>query len=151
MTKNNLFNLYTTLKAINVKGVKFNYAVAKNINLIEPEVKAFQKAGAPSPEFTAYEKERVELAKSHAKKDEKGRPLSKDNRYDIENQELFDTEFEALKETHKDAIDARNKQVEELNAILEEETKLDLFKVKQEDLSEELTTQQLTGIMDIVE
>ena len=136
MTKSELFELYVGLKSItNLKGVKFNHAIARNINKIEPEIKALQKSLEASDEFNEYEKKRVELAKEHAKKVD-GEPLLENNRYIMEDKEAFDKAFEEFKLDYTEVIEAREKQAEDYNELLEEDTDIELYKIDLENIPE---------------
>lgn len=59
---------------------KLAYAIGKNLM-------ALQEAAE------LIERQRVAIAESYAKKDEEGKPIVKDNSYDMENMEAFKTEF----------------------------------------------------------
>jgi hypothetical protein len=151
MKNNDILNLYDGLSKINLKGVKFSYGVAKNIALLKTEVESLSKAQESSKEFVEYDNARIELAKKHAKKDDKGEPVVEKNSYVIENQEAFDKEFETLKKTHKKALDERENQIKDFNDLLEKETDIQFHKIKLEDVPEDISTEQMTTIYDLIE
>lgn len=135
-----------------LKGVKFSYGVAKNINIINQEIETFKKAIEPTEDFTTFENERIELCKKHAKKDENNEPLLKDeNRYDIVDEVAFNKELDTLKEKHKKALDEREQQLKDYANLLKEETTVTLHKIKLADVPEEITVAQLESIYDIIE
>lgn len=146
-----ILNLADALSKINLPGVKFAYGVSKNLNILKPEVIALEEARKQSPEFQQYEKERVVLAIKHSEKDEKGKPIILENQYKLADQEAFDAEFIVLKEKHKDAIEKREAQVKEFNDLLEKEVKLELHKIKLEDVPATITTKQMNDIFDLIE
>src|SRR3990167_10828895 len=114
MTKQEATNLYRNLNRLgDLKGVKFAYAVSKNINLIKTEIDLLEKAIAPSEEYKKVDELRVAICEKYAKKDENGKVIIKDNAYDIEDTEAFEAELKKLKEEYKKEFDARDKQVEE--------------------------------------
>jgi hypothetical protein len=152
MTKGENINLYATLTKLGkFAGVKFAYAVAKNISLLKPEYEALVKAVEPSDDFKKFEIERVELAKYYAKKNEAGEPISKDGKYELEDEKVFEFAFEALKETHKLAIDARHTQIKEQEELLKEESTVVLYKVKLEEVPKDITAEQMSGLLEIIE
>ena len=153
MTKSEVLQLYNNLNQLGkLSGVKFSYAVARNLALLKPEVEAINKTLEPSKEFLEWDKERVALAQEYSKKDEKDKPIVEGNRYVMENEKTFNKELEKKQKNHKSAIDAREKQIEEYMKLLEEKTdEIKLYKIKLEHIPESITTQQMNGIVDIVE
>src|SRR3990167_6316664 len=153
MTKSEVLQLYNNLNQLGkLSGVKFSYAVARNLALLKPEVEAINKTLEPSKEFLEWDKERVALAQEYSKKDEKDKPVIVGNRYVMENEKTFNKELEKKQKNHKSAIDAREKQIEEYMKLLEEKTdEIKLYKIKLEHIPESITTQQMNGIVDIVE
>ena len=121
---------------LDVKGEKFAYAVLKNKQKIDSafdDWMEISKKYNPTDAFLAYDKERVELAEYHAKKDDKGEPITTGEgnaeRYDIEDTETFEKELEKLKDKHGDAITEREKQIEDYEKEMDEEFELDIHKV----------------------
>jgi hypothetical protein len=156
LTKNKVVELYIALNSVgHLSGVKFAYAVSRNIAILKPEIESIQAAEKPREAFQQYDKERIELAEKHAKKvnglaqtivsgkRKDGSPLLE---YVIENRQLFDTELMALKEKHKAAIDERERQEEEFESLLKDETEVDLYKIQLKDVPQAITTRQMTGI-----
>src|SRR3990167_2149607 len=119
MTKGQLVELFSTLNTLGkLQGVKFTYAVARNIAALKNEVEAINKSLEPSSEFMVYDKERVELAQKFAKKDEKDKPLTENNRYVMEDEKGFDKAFAKLQEKHKEVIEKREKQFKDYIELL---------------------------------
>lgn len=159
MLKSEAVALYQNLNKLGqLKGVKFAYAVSKNLNMLKPEVESLEKASAFSDEYKKFDDLRVALAEKHSHKDEKGKPIMiprADNPrlsdYSIENQALFDKEFEALKSEHLTVFDARQKQIEEYNELLQTESTVVLYKVSVADVPADITVTQMYSISAIVE
>jgi len=162
MTKQEVLTLFRALNALSgLKGVAFSYAVAKNLRRLGEDVESMQKASELSKEFNEYETARIELAKEHAKKDADGKPVTEDEKddngkvisttYVIANQKAFDKELEALRATHKEALDARQKQIDEFNALLNEESDVELHKIKLADVPQDITTEQMNGILPVID
>ena len=145
MKYKDIVELNKSLKAVEqLKGVKFAYAVAKNTKIIEPEIDSLKEAAKSSEKFTSYQQDFKELQMEHAEKNEKGDLVIKDEK-------AFTKALEKLQEEHREAIDGRKKQSDEIEKLLEEEVELKLLKVKKEELPEDITAEQLKGIMEIVE
>lgn len=151
MTNKNIIALYNDLKAINLKGVKFSYGIAKNLSILEIEIKAIEKTTEFTPDFKNYEKERIELASKHAKKDEEGKVVIENGRYILEDKDTADQEFKELREKYKEALEERDQQLEDYKALLEEESSVELFKIKLSDVPEDISTEQMTSIFAIIE
>jgi len=151
MTNQNILDLQQGLNQVkNLSGIKFAYVVSKNINKVNSEVETFKETIKPSDAFNQYEKERIELVELHAKKDEKGKSIIKGNEYEIENRQAFDAQFEVLKEKHKEALDAREKQLKDFDAFLKEESKLELHKIDVNEVPSTITVAQMSGIELII-
>lgn len=159
MTKNEILNLYRGLLSLNkarIAGVKFAYAVNKNINILKSEIEALDEAKKFSEEFLAFDKERIIMAEANAKKDEKGKPLTATDpltnmgSYVMENEAEFEVKFVELKEKHKPAIDARDVQVKEFEELLKTPSTVELHKLKIEDVPATITTDQMSIIMPIL-
>lgn len=99
-----------------LQGLKFAYAIARNINILKPE-------------FERYEKDRVTLAETFAKKDKDGKPETKDNTYVFEDVKLFQEELEKL---GKETID------------------INLYMLDYKDVPQNISAGQLSSIFQIV-
>ena len=133
MKNKDLFNLFNSLCNLsNLKGIKFSYGIIKNKKNIKNEIEILQNIIKPSQEFIEFDKEREKLCKKYSKKDEKGEIIIKNNNYDIKSEckEIFNKEFDDLKEQNKEFIIKREKQLEEYNKLLEEECNIELHKIK---------------------
>lgn len=158
MKKLEIINLYQVLGTMGkLVGAKFAYAVAKNLNILEQEITALDKALKMSEGYKAYDSARVELAKKHSKKDEKGEPevvtdpKTGMTQFVILDMETFDKEVEELKKDHKDALEEREKQIRDYKELLETESRVELYKVNLEDVPKEISVEQMAQIYQIVE
>lgn len=152
MTKQQAVELYQTLNGFgNLTGSRFAYAVAKNLNHLKSEIQALEAAVKPLPGFEAYDTARVELAKSHAQKDEKGEPIVKGNQFVIEDLDAFNKALEELKAEHKETLDIRQTQIDEYIKLLKEDAAITLHKVKLEDVPKEVTVNQMMAIQEFIE
>ncbi len=86
MKKQEIVNLLNGLfKVGNIAGRKFGYAIARNVAILEPEIKKFNEA-------------KEAIVKNYSKKDKKGNPLKDEKGFIIEDQEGADKEYRALLE-----------------------------------------------------
>ena len=154
MKKTEIIQLYRNLNTLGqLQGVKFAYAISRNLAILKPEIEALEKASSPTPEFLEMDKERIKLVEEHAEKDEKGKPKKKGNEYVIPEDKKgdFENAFEVFKIEHKELFDAREKQIEEYNALLQTESTIVLHKVNLADVPQNITVQQMHSISSFVE
>lgn len=158
MTKGELIVLVVSLANIkSMKGIKFNYTIAKNINLLKGEYESIMKGNEQSEGYKEYDKKRLEILEKYSKKDDNNKSVIVVDRglanYAIakEKQTEYKEEIEKLQKEHKKAIDEREKQVKEFQKFLKEDVKVKLFKVKLKEVPEDITTEQMTSIFDIIE
>jgi len=153
MIKNKqILSLSQSLKnVVNLSGIRFCYGIARNSVIIDREIEVFQTTTKASKEFQEYDTKRIELAKEMAKKDEKGNPVIKDNAYVPENQKAFDKKIEELKGEYKEAVEAREKQIDDFNEFLEKESGVKLYMINFEDVPKEINAGQLMGLMPIIQ
>lgn len=156
MLNKELFEIYKGLVEITpLKGIKLNYAIAKNIALLKDELGPIEKALEALPEFTAFQKERVALCEEYAKRDENGMPMKhtvagQESYIFAENQKAFEKAFESLKEAHKDTIKAQEEKLEKDREFLSEPTKLVLHTVEMADIPEDVDTDQMKALYPII-
>lgn len=152
MNKFKLESFYRILVGLRDKtlpGVKFNYALIKNINLITPEVEANDKVKSASKPYMDYQEKRVELAKKYAAKDEEGNPIILNNVF-----QGLDGNQEFIKE-----LDVLNKESEaslkEIDDFMRQEVLiLDFpYKIKLEDIPEEIMKEEggMNSIFELIE
>ena len=158
MKKREVLALWINLNKLGeLTGVKFAYAIAKNINTLRPEVESLDKSIELSDDFKKYDEARVKLVEKHADKDKDGNPkkkISPDGKQEYvveENQSVFDKEFDALKKKNADVLTAREKQIDEYNSMLDTDSDFKPFKINLDVVPEQITAQQLSGIYDIIE
>ena len=117
---------------LDVKGEKFAYAVLKNKEKIDAAWETYldiAKKYNPDDDFMAFEKDRVDLAETFAKKDANGEPITKDERYDIEDKDGFEKSLDLLKEKHDLAIKGREAQIAEYEKEMDEEIDIEFHVV----------------------
>lgn len=150
ITKKGLGDLYQGLLSVsNLTGVKFSYAVARNLSMLKDEMESLKKAISMSKEFAEYEFKRVELAESCAVIED-GKPKVVNGEYEIKDEDFFKTELSKLQEAYKEAIDGRNKQLSELRELLKEEIEVDLYMIPQDIVPEAINTKQMADILPVI-
>ena len=128
-TNKELGDLLGGLSAVkDLKGVKFALAVAKNLRVLQEELKDIEDAARPTQEFLA-------LAQQIRALEEIG-----DKQAEIE-------ELEGKNET---LIEERKKQIEEFNTIMEETSEVSLHYLSEADLPYDITGSQLHAISLII-
>lgn len=152
MTKQEVLALFNGLNKVgSLVGVKFAYGVSKNLSKLKPEVEALEKSLEAPETYKSFDDARLELAKSHAVRDEDGNPTVKNSNFVLLNESKFEAELEELKKEHKDAVDAREIQLKEYEELLKTDVSLDLHKIKLDDVPAEITTAEMFGILPIIE
>ena len=151
MKNKEIIGVCRSISQMNYQGVKFSYFVAKNLSILGAEMEVIEKTIKASEAFAVYDQKRVVLAVKYAKKDKDGKPIIVNNVYQMEDQKAFDKEFEKLKKENKVILDVRMKQIEEYEKLLEEESKITPYKIKQENLPADMKTFDLRSIFDLIE
>lgn len=154
MTKNESVALFNALNTLGkLKGVKFAYAISRNVSLLKAELESLEKASAGSKEFEEFEAKRIAMVEGFSKKDKDGKPEKKGNNYIIEDgkQPELDASFEALKKDNKEVWEARMKQIEEYNELLKTESTVKLHKISLNDIPAEISVEQMHSITEMVE
>lgn len=156
MKNKDILTLNEALKSLNLKGAKFAYVVARNIEVLKPEITALVEAAKQSDEYKEYEAKRVEICKEHAEKDENNEPVlinkgTVSEEYKIADQKSFEASLKKLNDENKEVIRAREKQIEEFNSLLEENKDINFHKVSLKDVPDEITSQEMASIISIIE
>jgi hypothetical protein len=136
MTKQEAFNLYQNISTnlSNLTGSKFAYGISRNINILKAEIEALQKAGLD------YETKRLELAAKYSKKDSDGQPVLINNQFQLEDSVGFVNSLEKLKLENKEYFD-----------LLAQESDFKPYKIKAEDLPNNITVSQTNMISSLLD
>lgn len=129
MANSEFVDLFNGLVAVQgLKGVKFGLLVAKNLRIIETELKDIEEFSKPSEEFIALSQEFNKL-----KNDDNTKALKK------------------LEKDNAKLIEARQNQIDEVNKLLSEEVEIQLHAIPEDALPGDLTGQQIINIDKIIE
>jgi len=115
---------------------KFSYFLTKNKLACKDELEALDEARKPDQKFLDFELERVKTAQEHSEKGADGSPVIRNGAFIIlpDNQEKFDKEMAKLRKVNKVVIEAREKQAEEFDKLIGEETEFNGTKIKLSEL-----------------
>lgn len=153
MKNNKLNDFLRELKSVNPSG-KAGYAIAKNRKLIEEEIEALESTIKTKDNLNEYNKARIELLEKHAQKDEKGNSITEikgnESHYILKDEKAFEKEFEKLKETHKQAIKDREKQIEDFNKLMQEKANITLFNITEDQIPETATANEVYVLLKLV-
>ncbi|MDY6957581.1 MAG: hypothetical protein SVK08_00355 [Halobacteriota archaeon] len=130
--------------------VKFTYALAKNERIITAVLDETNKLLQPPEGYSEWEKQRLELCREMAVKDDDGNPKMQNNNFVIEDMDEFDKKIEELKKKHPvvDEFEAnRKKHAEKMNEEIEDPG---LHKVQNEDLPEEMSPKVFQALMPMI-
>lgn len=159
MSIKELYDLELGLKAINdekntMKGAKqkFKYSIARATKQVERKSKEFKKECSWSKGYQDFFTEKMELRKSFANLDPKGKPVVSNNDYVIEHkrQDEFDVEIKKLEDRFKKDIEERKKIDDGMEVFLEQTFEFDLFTFDQDYIPDDILAGQLTGIILLV-
>lgn len=130
MTRREIFNLYNNIVRVRYHNdnSKFNYAVIKNLKLIEEQIKVVDSTIKPTPEFIEFERTRIPLCEEYAKKDENGKPVLVNDDYQFEDEAKFLEAVKPIQEKYQSALDFRQTQIDNYNKMLDEDVTIDYLR-----------------------
>ena len=120
--------LYKGLDAVKKhKGARFSMIVARNVKELEQVLKTYEQIAKPSDEFVKVSGEAHRLA------------------------EAEDTEgMKKLEEEHADLIEERKGQLKQLEETMEQVVEVNLQTIKEDQLPEEVTPEEMVPLLPIV-
>ena len=131
-TKGELVNVINGLFAVQeLKGKKFSLLVSKNIAILQEALKEVEDAGKPSEEFMVLATQVNEIANK--------------------NEEDAKDQIDNLEKENQELVNSRRVQMDKLTKMLEKEASIDLYIITEDVLPEEVTAQQITKIIKIIE
>lgn len=128
ITNQDLVNLYKGLEEVkSVKGTRFSILVAKNLKEISNQLKELDDLATPSQEFIEVSARVHKLA-----------------------EEDKEEEIKRIEVEHADLIEERKKQIEVVEARMNEEVSVSVEMIREDQLPEDLTSEQLLPILSII-
>lgn len=126
-----------------VNGLKFAYALQKNIRLMKQEIQHLFDILEPSEEYKKYDKEREELAKQFSEKDKDGNPVIENERYKIKGKKKFEAELKNLQKKYEKALNEQTDKESLFNEALEKECTVKFHQIIEKDLPSDMSLRQL--------
>lgn len=156
ITREEAVKLYRDLWDVSkLSGIKFAYAIARNIKALEPIIAELKRVYTPDKEFIEYDETRAKIAKKYAFKNEKGEPkmvkVDGVDEYDISDKDAFDQEYEKLKTENAEVIEKRQSQLENYKHFMNEQIEIDFYLLREEMIPETITGEQLIKLYPILE
>lgn len=157
LTKGDLFRIRDGLIALDeYRGLKFAYAVAKNLRFVESEIKLVEGVNAWSKEFTQYQEARKEIVLSFAQKDKQGNPIvlsqhGADLRIKLTDDDACTKETEALEEKHADLIKEQEEKDEEFKDLLKDPAEVKFYIIPKKLVPDTISCKHLRGVFEVVE
>jgi len=147
ITRKRIIEVNNTVMGTDVKGVAFNFKIAKLQKAITPIIESIQKAEKPSDKYNEYQSKLNEALSTY------GTPTEQKGYYSFENDEKRKSFIEQnikLEKEYKEVIDERKKQVEELDNILLEEEEIEYEPIDLEDVPLDISTKQMNILIDFI-
>lgn len=138
---------------------KYFYAVNKNLNKIENEIKIIEKLKEPTSKFKEFLQDKETRLKQHAKKDESGKEIIINEtlpngqtvqRYDVEDMGKWDKEMDDLRETYSEAIKEQEDIQDKLNELLLEEVEIELYMIPLSYVLDDISGEVQRKILPII-
>jgi hypothetical protein len=128
LTNRDLVNLYKGLEEVkDIKGTRFSILVAKNIKEISESLKELDSLATPSPKFLEVSRQVHKLA-----------------------EEEKEQEIKELEEKHTDLIEERKNQIDAVEARMGEEQKVAVHFIREDQLPDNLNSDQLLPILPLI-
>ena len=158
LTNREIINLHEGLTAVSqlANGVKFAYLVARNLRVVGDHVRDLRKSLAPSVEYSAYERKRLELGKQYGEKNENGKPAleTRGNTMQIRiaDVEGFSKAMEKLDAEYREAIEKHGTRIRAYERLLDETAdSLATLRIPMEVLPAEITPSQLEPLLPLID
>ena len=144
---------HTFMQVGSVSGKKLAYVVSKNIARVKSALTPGNEILKETPEYLEYEKKRTDLCMEYCEKGEDGQPRIENQNYVIATEKMteFNGKVEELKKEHEAVLDVMDEKRKKYQEFLEEESTFEPYKIKMEDVPENITPNQLQWIMGIID
>lgn len=127
-TNRELLNLYRGLEGVkDIKGSRFAMLVGKNMKEIRQILNPIEQAAVPSPAFQTVSIQMRDLVEAQDKE-----------------------AMDQLEEDNKDLIEERKDQMKKVEDMLDESVTLQLHPVREDQLPDEITGEQVEKILQII-
>ena len=127
----------------------FTFGAYQNLDAIEGTVKSLEAARKPASEFMRYEEKRMELVKKFCRKDENGKPITRQvpfgqgmfqTIFDVEDEAALEDAVKELRaqDDNEAILESEEKRKARYEELLDEETEVNVFTMKQSDAPENI-------------
>jgi len=132
---------------------KFAWALMRTKKKLKALVDSMNELRQPSEEIQEYEKKRIALCEEYSEKDEDGKPVIENQNYKIleGKREALDEEIKKLRDENKEAFDAQEAKMKELDELMEEEADVEVYKVKEQYLPDTISVGDLQILEPMIE
>ena len=155
--KKDLLNIEAAIKYLldgDKKSKKLVYTLVKNSKTLEPETTAIREAYETESEgYKTYLDKLREVYNEFGAKDEKGNVKVTPTGFELADQDDRDTvtaKITKLEEDSKDALEMRNKEMEDYQKLLETDVELDLHKIDFDALPDEVNPEVIYVLDEII-
>jgi len=155
--KKDLLNIDAAIKHLlegEAKPKRLTYALVKNAKILETEVTAIREAYETESEgYKEYLEKLREIYNEYGAKDEQGNVKVTPTGFELakeEDRETVTVKINSLEEESKEALDARNKEIEDYQELLNTEVALDLQKIEFDSLPETLNPEVMYVLDDLI-
>ena len=136
-----------------LRGMKFAYALNKNIKILNDEIATFTPLIETSEEFKTFENERKELCELHCERDENGEMILIENNtqyaIDITSKE-WQSAYKELENKFETTIKERSKQIEDYGAFLLDESNISLHKIEIDNVPDNISVEEFELIQSFI-
>ena len=120
--------------------IRTTYTIAKNRNLIQPEMEAIKEATNMSGSLQAYEQKRLELCNTYCEKDPNGNPIidSGNFMFQSDKRREFEMKLVELQNSMPEAMDQARAQDIQVQALLNDPIEIPLIPFQLSQLPDDL-------------
>jgi len=122
-------------------GVKFAYAVAKNLRLLKGMIDTLQAESRPSPEVQKFEQARLRLCMEHCEKTADNKPVIEEGKFKLADEPAFQEGLVKLKEEYAPALEAAAQKAAAIEQQLDEIIELPIHQIAIEEMPDFSATQ----------
>lgn len=155
LKKNDISNIYQVLS--NLKGNyvnKLKYAIKKNKDFLEESFAQIKtRSEIVNEQFKIYEQKRLDLIREYAVKNEFGQIVREsvdEVRIKKDKFNEFNEKVNELANEYKDAIQLRQKEVNDFNVFLQEEVEVEVYKFSNDLIPDDVPQQDYEKLFPLL-
>jgi uncharacterized protein YoxC len=142
-----------------VENINVAYSISKNLNSLKGEIESIQAAVKGTEEkqqeiLKDFNKDRMAIIDKHGKKDQEGKLITDEKgngSVEESDVKVFENKINKLTKKYKKEIDLVNEKNKEINSFLDEDVKIEVFKIKIKDLPSDTSFERLDSIKEIIQ